>query len=181
MLRGDDHGFDPLGNSAVVLHRDLGFAVRAQVLEHLLGADVAQAAGQLVGQHDGQGHQLLGLAAGVAEHEALVSRALLGSFLAPGFARPGALLVALGFVDALGDVGRLLVDAGQDAAGFVVEAVMGAGVADLADRVADDLLEIGVALRGDLAGDEHHAGRGYRLAGDAALGVLGQQGVEDGV
>ena len=94
---------------------------------------------------------------------------------------PGALLVALGFVDALGDVGRLLVDAGQDAAGFVVEAVMGAGVADLADRVADDLLEIGVALRGDLAGDEHHAGRGYRLAGDAALGVLGQQGVEDGV
>ena len=119
-----------------------------------------------MGQHDGQGHQLLGLAAGEAEHEALV---------------PGALLVALGFVDALGDVGRLLVDAGQDAAGFVVEAVMGAGVADLADRVADDLLEIGVALRGDLAGDEHHAGRGYRLAGDAALGVLGQQGVEDGV
>ena len=71
VLGGDDHGLDPLGDVALVFDRDLGLAVRAEVLEDLvLAADLAQAADQLVGQHDGHGHQLLGLAAGVAEHRA---------------------------------------------------------------------------------------------------------------
>ena len=65
---------------------------------------------QLVGQHDRQRHQLVGLAAGEAEHQALVA----------GAAR----------VDAHRDVGRLLVDRREDGAGLGVEAVLGARVAD---------------------------------------------------
>ena len=84
-------------------------------------------------------------------------------------------------VDALGDVGRLLLDRHQRAAGQVVEAVVGPRVADVADRVADDRLEVDVGLGGDLAEDHDQAGRGGRLAGDPGARVLADDRVQDGV
>ena len=84
-------------------------------------------------------------------------------------------------VDALGDVRRLLLDRDQRAAGLVVEAVVGARVADVADRLADDLLEVDVGLRRDLAEDDDEAGGGGRLAGDAGVGVVADDRVEDRV
>ena len=72
-------------------------------------------------------------------------------------------------VDALGDVGRLLLDRDERAAGQVVEAVVGPRVADVADGVADDRLEVDVGRRRDLAEDHDEAGRGRRLAGDAGV------------
>jgi hypothetical protein len=78
----------------------------------------------LVREHDRQRHQLLGLAAGEAEHQALVSRAA--------------------GVDALRDVGRLRIDRGDDRAGLAVETVLRARVADVADRRADDRREVDV-------------------------------------
>ena len=149
------------GRVALVLDRDLALPVGAQVVDEALAADLGQAAGQLVGQHDGERHQLRGLAAGVAEHQPLV-------------ARPAG-------VDAHGDVGRLLVDRGDDRAGLVVEPVLGPGVAHVLDRLAHDRREVGVGLGGDLAGDEGEAGGHQGLAGHPAHRVLGDQGVEDGV
>ncbi len=132
-----------------------------QVVEGAFAPHLRQPPRQLVRQHDRQRHQLLGLAAGVAEHQPLVA----------GAAR----------VDAHRDVGRLAVDRRDHGAGLVVEAVLGAGVADGLDRLADDVRQLGVGLGRDLAGDEGDAGRDHRLAGHPAHRVLGEQRVEHGV
>ena len=110
-------------------------------------------------QHDRQRHQLFGLVAGVAEHQALVAGAA--------------------GVDAHGDVGRLLVDRREHRAGVGVEAVLRAGVADVADRLAHDFLEVDDGVGRDFAGDDDEAGGDQRFAGDAALRVLREDGVED--
>ena len=122
---------------------------------------VGQLAAELVGQRDGRGHQLGGLVGGVAEHHALVAGAA--------------------GVHALGDVAGLLVDGGDDGAGVGVEAVEGVVVADGGDDAAHQALEIDVGLGGDFAGDDHQAGGGQGFGGDAAVGVLLQAGVQNGV
>ena len=84
-------------------------------------------------------------------------------------------------VHALADVRRLRVDGRDDAAGVAVEAVGGVVVADAAHGLARDLGDLDVGVGGDLAGDDDHPGRDQRLAGDAPVGVVGEDGVEDRV
>ena len=91
------------------------------------------------------------------------------------------LLEELRVVDALLDVGRLLLHADHGAAGQVVEPVLGVGVADLLDRVADDGLEVDVRLRRYLTEHQDQPGRGGSLAGDAGIRIFGQDGVQDRV
>ena len=112
-------------------------------------------------QHDRQRHQLLGLGAGIAEHQPLVARA----------AR----------VDAHADVGRLLVNRRQHGAGFCIEAVLGSRVADVPDCRARDFLKVDDGVGRDFAGHDDQAGRHERFARDAALRILGEDGVENGV
>ncbi len=76
---------------------------------------------------DRRRHQVRRLAAGIAEHDALVAGALF------------ALRVG-GVVDALGDVGRLAVQQHVDLGGLPVEAAL--LVADGADRLAGGRLEL---------------------------------------
>ncbi len=112
-------------------------------------------------QRDRQRHQLGGVLDGVAEHQALVARAL----------EVQRVLLALdarlvGGVDALGDVGRLRADADVHAAGGAVEALVRRVVADLEDAVAHGVGDVGERfLRGgrDLADDVHLAGGDQRL------------------
>ena len=136
------------GLVAVVFDGDLRLAVGPEVVEDAVAPRARQPLHELVREHDRQRHQLVGLGAGVAEHQPLVA----------GAAR----------VDALRDVGRLLVDRRQHGAGLGVEAELRARVADVLDRLADDLRKVDVAGRGDLAGDDGEAGRDQRFAGDAA-------------
>ena len=159
VLGGDDDRVDADRTAVVVLDRDLRLAVGPEIVEHAVAPRAREALDQLVRQHDRQRHQLVGLGAGVAEHQALVAGAA--------------------GVDALGDVGRLLVDGRQHGAGLVVEPVFRAGVADFLDGLADDLLEVDVRLRGDLAGDDGEAGGDERLARDTADRVLREDGVEN--
>ena len=49
------------------------------------------------------------------------------------------------------------------------------------DDAAHEALEIDVGLGRDFAGDDDQAGGGQRLAGDAAVGILVEAGVQDGV
>ncbi len=84
-----------------------------------------------------------------------------------------AVLVLVGVVDALRDVGRLLVERDDDAARLRVETELRARVPDLADALAHEARNVDVTLRRDLAGDDDEAGRDQRLAGDAALRVVG--------
>ena len=177
VLRGEHH-LDDLDRLAVlVAHRDLALAVRAQVREDLGLAHVGEPARELVRERDGQRHELGRLGAGEAEHHALVAGALGVEHVV--VVDVGALLQRL--VDALADVRRLRVDGRDDAAGVAVEAVGGVVVADVADGLPDDLGDLHVGVRGDLAGDHDHAGGDHGLAGHATVRVVGEDGVEDGV
>ncbi len=119
-------------------------------------------------QRDRQRHQLFGVVAGIAKHEALIA----GADVFAG----GRILV-----DPLGDVGALLVDGHHHGAGVVADAHLVVVVADFLDDVANHVGVVDHGLGGDLAGNDGDAGGDHRLAGHAAVGILGQQGVEDAV
>ena len=137
VLGRHDDGPDPLRDAALVLDRDLGLAVGPEVRQLAGLADLGQPARHPVGERDRQRHQLGRLAAGEPEHHPLVAGAELER-------RRGVVADLERGIDALGDVGRLLLDRDERAAGQVVEAVVGPGVADVADGVADDRLEVDV-------------------------------------
>ena len=162
------------GIAALVFDGDLRLAVRAQVRQLAGLADLGQATRHAVGEGDRQRHQLGGLAAGEPEHHPLVAGAEL----------EGRRCVVADLerrVDPLRDVRRLALDRDERAAGLVVESVVGPGIADVADGVADDRLEVDVGVGRDLAEHQHEAGRGGGLAGDSRVGVLADDRVQDGV
>ncbi len=123
---------------------------------------------QPVRQEDRQRHQLRRFVARVAEHQALVARALVE-------------IQAAAFVDALRDVRRLLVVGNQHGAALVVDAVVAVVVADPLDRLARDGLIVDHGVRGDLAGEHDQAGGAQRFGGDARVFVLREDGIEDRV
>ncbi len=174
VLAGDDHGLDRDRTVAVVAHRDLGLAVRTQVGEFAVLADLGQALGEPVREPDRHGHVGRRLVAGIAEHESLVAGALeivvvLLASLA-GFER---------VEHAAGDVVGLLADGYRDAAPGAVEAVGRRVVSDAQDGLADDLRDLDVGVGGNLAGDVDQPRGGQRLHCNPGLGVFVQQGVED--
>ena len=175
MLGGDDDGVHAHGAAVlVVFDSDLRFAVGAQIVHKAGLAHLGQAHGELVRKGDGQGHKLGRLVAGVAEHHALVARAVLKLAVLAGLGLKRA-------VNAHGDVAGLLVYIDDDAAGVAVKAVLRPVIAYLTHDLARELGDIDIALRAYLAHDVDKAGGGRRLAGDAALGVGGKDGVEHGV
>ena len=87
---------------------------------------------QIVSEHDRQRHQFIGLAAGVAEHHALIARA-----------EKLELVVVAGLrlersVDAERDIGRLFVDGDAHAAGFSIESNRRTRVSHFADDLANE-------------------------------------------
>ncbi len=194
VLGGDEDLLD-LGRLAVdIAHGHLGLAIGTKVLEGPVLADLGEALGETVGQIDWHGHKGRGLVAGISEHHALVTGTHLVDLVLAL-----AVLGLKGFVDTLRDVSALLVDGVDDAAGVAVKAVLGAGVANLANGVADDLLDIHICLGTNLAGNDDKARGGHRLTRTAEvrrvgrdargrdiaclgkLNLLGKYGVKDGV
>src|SRR5882757_6818658 len=100
------------------------------------------------------------LVAGVAEHEALVSRALLE-------------VQAFAFVHALGNVLRLLAVGHDHSAGVSIEADGRIVVADALDGLAHHFREIDPRAGGDFAGEHHHIVLDQGLGGDSGGFVLG--------
>src|SRR5438046_112937 len=129
VLGRDDDRIHAHRAAIVVLDRHLGLAVGPQPGQFAAAPGVGQAAGQLVGQRDGQGHQFGCFVAGEADHHTLVARA---ERLHVGVAHFAGLMFQR-LVYALGDVFRLLLDRDDHAAGVGVEAVLGPGVADAHD------------------------------------------------
>ena len=123
----------------------------------------------------GSGISSVGLVRGVPEHHPLVARAEQIERIAFAALR----LVRL--VDALRDVGRLLVERDDHAGRVGIEAELRARVPDLAHALAHEARNVDVALRRDLAGDDDEAGRDQGLAGDASVRVVAEDGVEDGI
>ena len=170
-MRDDDLGrLDRL--AVLIAHRDLALGVRAQ---RLFGARVPRLgdlAQDLVGVVQRRRHQFGRLAAGVAEHDALVARPLV--------------LVARG-VDALGDIGGLRVQQHFDLGVAPVEPVL--LVADVLDRLRGPSRR---SVRSEIFGPRTSpamidpVGRGERLAGDAdlvgvepRLGALSEEQIDD--
>src|SRR2546427_426221 len=123
VLRRDDHRVDAPGHAFGVLDGDLALPVRPQVRERTALAGLRELARDVVRERDRERHELGRLADREAEHHPLIAGAeLLG--IDP-FARLDRL------VHALRDLRRLLLDRGDDAAGPVVEAVIGVRVPDL--------------------------------------------------
>ena len=173
VLARDQHGGERLGPAVLVDDAHLRLPVGAQVVEDAFLADRGEAAGETVREPDRHRHEVVGVVAGVPEHHALVAGADLVVVVGETVAD------LLGLVDALRDVGRLLVDRRDHRARVGVEAVGAARVADAAHGVAHGALVVDVGLGGDLTRDHDQAGGAERLAGDAALRVLLEDGVED--
>ena len=164
VLGGDDHGVQPDRDVVLVVDGDLRLAVRAQVGQRPVLADLGQPPRQPVGQRDGQRHQFGGVVDRVAEHQALVAGAL-------GVQRVRRALDArlVGGVHTLGDVGRLCADADVHPARRPVEALVRRVVADVEDARADGVGDVGERFfgrRGHLADHVHLPGGHQRLDRD---------------
>ena len=166
VLGREHHRLDRHRPVVLVAEGHLALGVRTQPRQAPRLAHLGLAGDQPVGVGDRGRHQDVGLAGRVAEHQPLVT---------------GALLVLGGLVDAHGDVARLLADGGQHRAGLPVEAHVRAGVADLPDRLAHELVVVDRGVARDLAGEHHHAGLDQGLAGHAGPAILGQVGIQNGV
>ena len=168
VLRGDQHGVDALGHHgaalALVLDGDLGLAVGAQPRADAVLADLSQLVADLGGEDVREGHELRGLVGGVAKHVPLVA----GADLLEGLGAHA--------VDALADVGGLLVDVDEDLAVVAVEADVVVDEADLLADAAHDLLVVDGGLGGDLTEDHHHVGLGGGLAGNLGKHAGGNEG-----
>ena len=124
-------------------------------------ADFGQLAGELVRQHDRQRHQLRRFVAGVAEHQALIAGAA--------------------GIHTHGDVGRLALDGIEDAAGLAVEADSGVGVADVGDGLARELRNVDITGGRDFAGYDANAGGDQHFASHAAVRILFENSIENGI
>ena len=171
VLGGQHYGMDAqrLSGRAVIFDGELGLGVGTEIVHHAgtVVADVGQDHEKFVGQCQSQRHVLFGVTAGVAEHHALVARALLLRSLAD---------------DAAPDVGALLVYGREQSAALAAEHQLGAVVADAVDDRAGGLLDVDVCvLRADLAADDHKAAAAESLTCDLGVLILTEEFVQDGV
>ena len=150
-----------------VLNGDLSLGVGSEPWQRAVLAGSSHSRVQLVGEEDGKREELGGLVGGISEHDTLVSST--------------ELLESLLVVETLSNVGRLLLDSNEDVACLVVEALIGAVVANVLDGATDDLLVVEVRLGGDFTKDHDHTGLSGGLASDLGEGVLLEAGIEDGV
>ena len=152
----------------IVFEGKLALGVRPQVGHRggVLPPDGGQFLKDAVGEGQRERHIVVGLVAGVAEHNALVA---------------GALFAVAVPVHAHCDVAALGLDDGHNATGVGVEAVFAPGIADAADGLAGDFLYVGEGMRRHFPADDHQTGGHEGFTGDAGILVPAQAGVEDGV
>ena len=152
------------------------FPVRLEVGNHAFPPGDGETPGELVRERDGERHELRRLAAGEANHHALVACSevqLFARAVLPTLFQRG--------VHACLDVRRLLVDADDDLARLVVDADLLVVVADAPDRVADDGLVVDLGRSGYLADHDNDVRARRSLTGDAGHRVLCVDRVEYGV
>ena len=166
MLGRQDHGLEADRLVVLVAQGHLALGIGPQPGELAVLAHLRLALHQPMRERNGRRHQHVGLVGGIAEHQALVARALFALVLA---------------VDALGDVGGLLADDVEHAAARAVEAHVGGVVADVEHGLAHQRLHIHPGARGDFARDDHDAGLHQGLAGHAAARIDRKNGIQHGV
>ena len=171
MLGGNHHVFNSDGLSIDILKCHLAFYIGTQPRNADLLALARHLTEQAVCIHNRRGHQLRRLIAGIAEHDTLVTGALLRRVFTLGSRR----------IDPLRDVRGLR---GQNIGNkYLVRMkdIIVVDVANVTDRVADDLFVIELRTRGDFASQKHAITFDQSLASHAALWVLFQAGVQNAV
>ena len=167
VLGGDEDGVDSLGEEgsrvggvALVLDGDLGLSVGPEPRADSVLPNLGELVANLGGEDVGEGHQLGGLVSGIAKHMSLVSSS--------------ELLERLGVhaVDALSDVGRLLLNVDEDLALGSVKADVVRDETDLCAGLADNGLVVNLCLGGDLTEDHDHVGLCASLAGDLMRNLI---------
>ncbi len=161
VLRGNHHARDALRAAVAILDGDLRLSIRPEKINFIGFANLGEALREAVGELDGHGHQFFGFIASETKHEALVAGAA--------------------GVHAHGNVRRLALDGAHDRAGAAVVTVRRVVIANVANRLAYKLVIVHVRAGGDFAGDDCQAGGDKRFAGDAALGVVLHDLIEDGI
>ena len=128
VLGREDHGVDALDGAVIAVDEgELALRVRPQPGKAVVLPELCLAPHEEVRVGDGSRHQHVGLIAGEAEHQALISCSLL---------------LRIAAVNALVDVGRLLADGREDRAGACVKAHVGADIADVPDGAPYELLDV---------------------------------------
>ena len=155
VLHRDDHRGDAHGGVAVVFHRDLHLAVRADVGDNAGHAgDFQQRYKALGGNH--RHRQVFGrFVAGVADHNALIART------------EGVLVLSLSQfrLDSARNVGTLVVDVAVDLVRLRV-------IADIAQGVADDVEHVRFSVGRDFARHNNVTVCCHDLTGYTAGGVM---------
>ena len=123
-----------------------------------------------MGKNDRKRHKLLGLVAGITEHQPLIPGPKL--FLVPLGNIPG-------MVDPLGDIRTLTMDRHHDFAGVRIDSPGVIHVAHASNHVSDNLLVFNLSRCGDLTGDHRQIFPHERLTGHPTCGVLLKTGIED--
>ena len=176
MLGSQGDAVDAGGHAVLVFDGDLRLAVRTQVRQLPITTDSREFRREKMGEVDGHWHEGGCFGAGESNHGSLVARAEpldgVGLAFAPDL---------FGYVDTALDVRRLLIDGDDHAAGVEIEAVLGVRIAHVAHGVAHDGLDIDVGVGRDFARDKDESSGYQGLAGDAAFGVLGEDGVKNGI
>ena len=155
VLDRNDHCGDAHRRVAVVFHRDLHLAVRADVGDNAGHAgDFQQRHKALGGNH--RHRQIFGcFVAGVADHNALIARA------------EGVLVLSLSQfrLDSARNVGTLVVDVAVDLVGFRV-------IADIPQGVADDVEYVGLGRCRDFTRHDNVTVGCHDLTGHTAGGIM---------
>ena len=164
MLHRDDHRGDTHGRVAVVFHRDLHLAVRADVGDDAGHAGDFQQRYKALRRHHRHGQIFGRFVAGVADHNALIART------------EGVLVLSVCKFRLHGtrNVGALVVDVAVDLVVFRV-------IADIPQGVADDVEHIRLSAGRDFARHNDVTVGCHYLTGHAAGGIMLQTGVQHAV
>ena len=177
VLGGDQHGVETHGMVIVVVFDGhLRLAIRTKMRHLAALAHFGETIRQTVRQMNRQRHKHVGLVARIAEHHALVARALR---LIPLFTGRLRLLLATQPGNALVDFRTLLGKRHRHTAGIGVKSHAGAGVADIAHHGAHDVLDVGIAFAGHLTEHEELSDRGAGLHGDMGMRILREHIIEN--
>ena len=163
MLGRQNHRVNTDNFTVVVLEGDLALRIRAQPRQGAVFTHFSLTLHQTVCVGDWRWHQHVGFVGCIAEHQALVARAL--------FQR-------IGTVNALVDVWRLFANRAQYRAGVGIKAHIRMHITDLTHRVTGDLFDINPCAGGDLTANQNHASFDIGFARDARFRILRQDRIQ---
>ena len=178
MLCGKNNCFQTRWLSILaVLHCYLRLSVRAQVCQCTVFSYIGKLLGELMCQSNRIWHIFLSLIDRISEHHALISC----SDRLDLFIGHLVLFCLQRLVNTHSDIGGLLVDCYQNAAGISVKSKFSSRVANLSYRVAHDLLYIDISVCCNLAHDHYKPCRRTGLTCHTAHRILLHQCVQNRV